>query len=134
MSGRWLLLLWPRQVAALPRFDSKSRSIFAARIQDIARDIKPRPLRHSGAGEHCASSNWATSTWYSCREWRSICAVAGWDGARAITTRFWPRCRARPVVWRFDEQIIGAVPVEPHDRRVNCVLTPTRWIEALKKD
>jgi 5-formyltetrahydrofolate cyclo-ligase len=29
----------------------------------------------------------------------------------------------------FDEQIVGEVPVEPHDTRVNCILTPTRWFE-----
>jgi 5-formyltetrahydrofolate cyclo-ligase len=27
----------------------------------------------------------------------------------------------------FDEQIVGALPVEPHDLRLNCILTPTRW-------
>jgi 5-formyltetrahydrofolate cyclo-ligase len=29
----------------------------------------------------------------------------------------------------FDEQIVDAVPVEPHDVRLSCLLTPTRWIE-----
>ena len=29
----------------------------------------------------------------------------------------------------FDEQIIGTVPVEPHDVHLNCILTPTRWVE-----
>jgi len=29
----------------------------------------------------------------------------------------------------FDEQIVLRVPVEPHDSDVNCILTPTRWIE-----
>jgi 5-formyltetrahydrofolate cyclo-ligase len=29
----------------------------------------------------------------------------------------------------FDEQIVDAVPVAPHDIRLNCILTPTRWIE-----
>lgn len=29
----------------------------------------------------------------------------------------------------FDEQIIEAVPHEPHDVRLNCILTPTRLIE-----
>jgi len=29
----------------------------------------------------------------------------------------------------FDQQIVREVPVEPHDKYVNCILTPTRWIE-----
>jgi 5-formyltetrahydrofolate cyclo-ligase len=29
----------------------------------------------------------------------------------------------------FDEQIVPEIPVEPHDILVNCILTPTRWIE-----
>jgi 5-formyltetrahydrofolate cyclo-ligase len=29
----------------------------------------------------------------------------------------------------FDEQIIEQVPAEPHDVRMNCILTPMRWIE-----
>ena len=29
----------------------------------------------------------------------------------------------------FDQQIAGEIPVEPHDVHVNCILTPTRWIE-----
>lgn len=28
----------------------------------------------------------------------------------------------------FDKQIVPQVPVEPHDVRVNCILTPTRWL------
>jgi len=29
----------------------------------------------------------------------------------------------------FDQQITPEIPVEPHDAVVNCILTPTRWIE-----
>jgi len=29
----------------------------------------------------------------------------------------------------FDEQIVSKVPVEPHDQHVNCILTPTRWVQ-----
>ena len=29
----------------------------------------------------------------------------------------------------FDEQIVEAIPTEPHDVRLNYILTPTRWIE-----
>lgn len=29
----------------------------------------------------------------------------------------------------YDEQIVGEVPVEPHDVFLNCLLTPSRWVE-----
>jgi 5-formyltetrahydrofolate cyclo-ligase len=29
----------------------------------------------------------------------------------------------------FDQQIVGQVPSEPHDARLSCILTPTRWHE-----
>jgi 5-formyltetrahydrofolate cyclo-ligase len=29
----------------------------------------------------------------------------------------------------FDPQIVRQVPIEPHDVHVNCILTPTRWVE-----
>jgi 5-formyltetrahydrofolate cyclo-ligase len=39
-------------------------------------------------------------------------------------------------VWRgttcgvaFDEQIVGEIPLEPHDVRMNCILTPTVYVE-----
>lgn len=29
----------------------------------------------------------------------------------------------------FDQQIISTIPVEPHDVRLNCILTPSHWLE-----
>ena len=29
----------------------------------------------------------------------------------------------------FDQQLVPEIPVEPHDARMDCLLTPTRWLE-----
>jgi 5-formyltetrahydrofolate cyclo-ligase len=29
----------------------------------------------------------------------------------------------------FDEQIVSEIPVAPHDAYLNCILTPTRWLQ-----
>src|SRR5436305_5725261 len=37
--------------------------------------------------------------------------------------------RGRTCGVAFDEQIVTEVPVEPHDVLLNCILTPSRWID-----
>ena len=34
----------------------------------------------------------------------------------------------------FDQQIVDEVPAEAHDVRLNCLLTPTRWIEVCPEE
>jgi hypothetical protein len=29
----------------------------------------------------------------------------------------------------FDQQIVSEIPVAPHDAHLNCILTPTRWLQ-----
>jgi len=29
----------------------------------------------------------------------------------------------------FDQQLVSTLPVEPHDVRLNCILTPSHWLE-----
>jgi 5-formyltetrahydrofolate cyclo-ligase len=40
-----------------------------------------------------------------------------------------PAVRGQTCGVAFDEQIVCEVPVEPRDVHLNCILTPTRWIE-----
>jgi 5-formyltetrahydrofolate cyclo-ligase len=37
--------------------------------------------------------------------------------------------RGRTCGVAFDEQIVNEVPVEPHDVLLNCILTPSRWLD-----
>jgi 5-formyltetrahydrofolate cyclo-ligase len=41
-----------------------------------------------------------------------------------------PSVRGKTCGVAFDEQLVDEIPVEPHDVRLNFILTPTRWIEA----
>ena len=56
-------------------------------------------------------------------------AARGWVGEKGFMTGCWLTCAARSAAWRLSEQIVDAVPVGPLDIRLNCILTPTRWIE-----
>jgi 5-formyltetrahydrofolate cyclo-ligase len=57
--------------------------------------------------------------------------VRGWRLGRG--KGFYDRLLAQVPGWKcgvaLDEQIVEAVPVGPHDVRLNCILTPTRLIE-----
>jgi len=48
---------------------------------------------------------------------------------KGIYDRLLKAVRGTACGFGFDEQIVQMVPVEPHDSDVNCILTPTRWIE-----
>jgi 5-formyltetrahydrofolate cyclo-ligase len=37
--------------------------------------------------------------------------------------------RGRSCGVAFDDQLVREIPIEPHDILVNCILTPTRWLE-----
>jgi 5-formyltetrahydrofolate cyclo-ligase len=29
----------------------------------------------------------------------------------------------------FDQQLVATIPVEPHDVHLNCILTPSHWLQ-----
>jgi 5-formyltetrahydrofolate cyclo-ligase len=37
--------------------------------------------------------------------------------------------RGRSCGVAFDEQLVREIPLEPHDAPVNCILTPSQWVE-----
>jgi 5-formyltetrahydrofolate cyclo-ligase len=129
--------LWPlvadalnaRMRVMLPRFDAATSGYVAAEILDAGRDI-------------------ATGR-YGIREPNHSCDVmplnrldlalvpgVAFDArggrlgrGRGYYDRLLAGVRGTKCGVAFDEQLVDAVPVGPLDIRLNCILTPTRWIE-----
>jgi len=118
------------KLTALPFFDASAQCYSARFIRDAAADLV--------AGE------------FGILEPRSSCAPApllnrldlvlvpgvafdaqGWRLGRGkgYYDRLLTQVRGTTCGVAFDEQMVEAIPHEPHDVRLNCILTPTRLIE-----
>jgi 5-formyltetrahydrofolate cyclo-ligase len=129
--------LWPLaesalaagKAVALPRFDLSLGAYGAARILDIAQDVKVGQFGIREPGPECAPMPLnrldlilvpgLAFDLHGCRLGRGkgfydrlLAAVCGTTCGVA-----------------FEEQMVPQVPVEPHDIKVNCIVAPTRWIE-----
>jgi 5-formyltetrahydrofolate cyclo-ligase len=134
MSGE--LDVWPLMEAALgegklatlPRFATATKKYIACRVQDLAADVAPG--------------------WFGIREPLEQCEAVPLDRldfvlvpgvafdqrgyrlgrGKGFYDQLLAGIRGTTCGVAFDEQMVGAVPVEPHDIRLNCILTPTHWI------
>lgn len=117
------------KTVALPRFDEATRRYVACQIQDIGKDL--------GNGR------------FGIREPESRCIAVPLNRLDLILVpgvafdlhggrlgrgkgfydQLLASVRGATCGVAFDEQIVEAVPVEAHDVHLNCILTPTRWIE-----
>ena len=128
----WPLLeeaLLAGKTVALPRFSSPAQSYHAAAVQNLHADLQPGQF---GIREPSAS----------CAEFPlnrlDLVLVPGVafqaNGCRlgrgkGFYDRLLAAVRGRKCGVAFDEQIVAAIPTGPLDIRVNCIVTPTRWIE-----
>lgn len=129
--------LWPlledsfaaEKIIALPRFDPASQSYVACRLKDLQNEI--------------------VSGQFSIREPRENCGVIppreidlilvpgiAFDlrghrlgRGKGFYDRLLAEIRGVKCGIAFDEQIAGEIPVEPHDVRMDFILTPTRCVE-----
>lgn len=116
------------KTAALPRFSTESGDYVAAQVREVARDLtpgrfgvlEPRPdcpvfpmnrldllLVPGVAFDLCGRRLGRGKGFYD----RLLVQVTG------------SKCGVA-----YDFQIVPEVPAEPHDMRVNCLVTPTRWL------
>jgi 5-formyltetrahydrofolate cyclo-ligase len=117
------------KIVALPRFDSATRRYVACQITDLAKDLNDGQFGIREPAEHCIAVPpnrldlvLAPGVAFD-RHGRRLGRGKGfYDQLLAVV-------RGTTCGVAFDEQIVESVPVEPHDVHLNCILTPTRWIE-----
>jgi 5-formyltetrahydrofolate cyclo-ligase len=129
--------LWPLvgtclatgKVAALPRYDASEKRYVAACVVDPVRDIKSGQFGIREPHDHCAVIPFdqldlvlVPGTAFDLRGHRLGRGKGHYD-------QFLASVRGRTCGIGFDEQIVPEVPVEPHDVRLNYILTPIRWVE-----
>jgi 5-formyltetrahydrofolate cyclo-ligase len=115
------------KTTALPRFVAEQNRYVACLIQDISRDVRSGQFGIREPHEVCATIS------VNRLDLILVPGVAfDFNGHRLgrgkgfydqlLETVGGPTCGVA-----FDEQILETVPVEPHDVRLSCILTPTRW-------
>ena len=117
------------KTVALPRFDSAVNHYSACQIRDLARDLKTGHFGIREPNDRCVlvplnrlDLILVPGVAFDTRG-RRLGRGKGFYG------RLLALVRGTTCGVAFDEQIVAAIPVEPHDAHLNCILTPTRWIE-----
>jgi 5-formyltetrahydrofolate cyclo-ligase len=114
---------------ALPRFDPATQRYVACEIQSIAKDLCEGQYGIREPGAHCVAVP---------PNRLDLILVPGvafdLQGRRlgrgkGFYDQMLASVRGTTCGVAFDEQIVDSIPVEPHDVHLNCILTPTRWIE-----
>lgn len=128
--------LWPlvaarpaSKVIALPRYDAETKSYMACLVQDLSRDLQVGYYGIREPAAHCSKAV------LNQLDLVLVPGVAFDQHGRRLGRGkgFYDQLLATiPGVKcgvAFDEQIVDEVPVAPHDMAVNCILTPTRWLQ-----
>lgn len=113
---------------ALPRFDSASGTYLPALIRDPHRDIvigklgirEPRPDCEPAAGT-AIDLVLVPGVAFDLQGHRLGRGKGYYD--RLLRVIGGVKCGVA-----YDEQLVPHLPVEPHDYRLDCIVTPTRWI------
>jgi 5-formyltetrahydrofolate cyclo-ligase len=118
-----------RKTVAFPRFDAATKQYVACEIKDLHKDLVSGQFGIPEPHDRCAVLTskqldlvLVPGVAFDLQGRRLGRGKGYYDQLLAFV-----RCTKCGVA--FDEQIVPAIPVEPHDVRLDCILTPTRWIE-----
>jgi 5-formyltetrahydrofolate cyclo-ligase len=117
------------KTVGLPRFEAETESYIPCRVENLAEDIEEGRYGIREPAGRCARlaingldlilAPGVAFDMRGCRLGRG----------KGYYDRLLAAARGQVCGVAFDEQIVREVPAEPHDVFVNCILTPTRWIE-----
>jgi 5-formyltetrahydrofolate cyclo-ligase len=117
------------KTVALPRFDSVTQRYVACQIQHLTNDISAGQFGIREPGAHCVAVPLnrldlvlVPGVAFDLRGRRLGRGKGFYDQLLADV-------RGTKCGVAFDEQIVAEIPVEPHDIHLDCILTPTRWLE-----
>jgi len=115
------------KTALLPRFDGEQKHYVVCQIRDVARDVRTGQFGVREPLETCARISLnrldlilAPGIAFDLDGHRLGRGMGFYD--RLLAVLHGPTCGVA-----FDQQIVRQIPVEPHDIRLSCILTPTRW-------
>lgn len=117
------------KVVCLPRFDAASEQYIACRIQNLSADLIAGQFGIREPANHCAPVS---------LNQLDLVLVPGvafdlrgrrLGRGKGFYDRLLADARGIKCGVAFDEQIVTEIPVEPHDVLMDCILTPTRWID-----
>lgn len=117
------------KLVALPQFDAQANGYKACQIRDLDQDVQPGRFgirepasRCPGVALNRLDFILAPGVAFDLHGHRLGRGRGYYDQLLAAVNG--TTCGVA-----FDEQIVDDLPVEPHDSDVNCIVTPTRWIE-----
>ena len=115
------------KTVSLPRFDAEQKGYVACHIRDAAGDLGEGQFGIREPGESCERISLnrldlilVPGIAFDLNGYRLGRGKGYYD--RLLAEAGGPTCGVA-----FDEQIVSQIPTEPHDVRLNCILTPTRW-------
>ncbi len=111
----------------LPRFEPEQNHYVACHIRDAAKDLRPGKFGIREPVASCAKILLnqldlilVPGVAFDLSGHRLGRGKGFYD--RLLAVLHGPTCGVA-----FDQQIVSHIPIEPHDLRLSCILTPTRW-------
>ena len=117
------------KVVALPAFLSETGHYMARRVLDPNLDIQPGKFGIREAQVHCAEVALNQLDFVLVPGVAFDLRGCRLGRGRGFYDRMLAAVTGTTCGVAFDQQIVSDVPVEPHDKHLDCILTPTRWIE-----